>query len=152
MPLYHAPKSFVQRLHDYDPLLRVRWSDFKGCWLIERKVRRTRLTYGDSPDPEVRRRTAEGYLHVFSVPHNQLDGRVFLLLAEGDMWKQGGAAGVNRRLDEELERTEYLGELNQRNDLRYVASEMYDSIKRKNRARLNMDVNPLATERINRGV
>ena len=74
-----------------------------------------------------------------------------MLLDEGDMWKQGGAAGVNRRLDEELERTERLGEINQQNDLKHISGEMWDSMARKRNARLNMGVNPLNPERVNRG-
>lgn len=150
MPLYHAPREFVQRLKEYDPLLRVRYSDFKKAWLIERKVRRSRLAYGNSPDPEVRRRTADGYIHVFSTPF--LDDRVFLALAEGDMWRMGGARGLNQRLDAELEQTERLGEINQQVDLRHIAGEMWDSMARKRNARLNMGINPLNPHRINRGV
>lgn len=149
MPLYHPPKDFVKRLTNYDPLLRVRYSDHKKAWLVERKVRRSRLTYGNSPDPDVRQRTHDGYIHVFSTP--VLDGRVFIALEEGDMWRMGGAAALNRKLDEELEQSEYLGEINQQADLRHIAGEMWDSMARKRNARLNMGINPLNPSRINRG-
>lgn len=130
-------------------MLRVRWSDFKKAWLVERKVRRQRLTYGESPDPEVRQRCHDGYLHVFSTP--QLDGRVWLALEEGDMWRHGGAKAFNQRLDEDIEYQERLGEINQQADLRHIAGEMWDAMARKRRARLNMDVNPLRPQRVNVG-
>ena len=36
MPLYNPPSNFIKRLHRFDPLLRLRWSDAKGHYLLER--------------------------------------------------------------------------------------------------------------------
>jgi len=42
MPLYTPSKSFVERLAQFDPLLRIRWGDHSLCWLIERKLTKDR--------------------------------------------------------------------------------------------------------------
>lgn len=126
MPLYHAPESFVKRLAKYDPMLRVRWSDYERCWLIERKARRGRFEYGTSPNPEVRQRFHDGYVHVFSVPQAWLDDRVIKALGMGDLWKNGGARELNRQMDDAIEYKERRDDWNQKDDLRYIANEMFN--------------------------
>jgi len=42
MPLFQPPRTFQSRLRAVDPLLRCRWSDALGAYLIERRVTRGR--------------------------------------------------------------------------------------------------------------
>lgn len=120
---------FVRKLRAYDPDLRVRWSPSRECWMIERKIRRTRpCAYVDSPDPDVRHRAVEGYIHVGNVHPQMLDERVLLTLWQNDMWRQGGAKEVNRVLDDFYEAKEARDDKTQREDLKHVAGEMWDYI------------------------
>lgn len=148
---FHPPERFVQRLREYDPLLRVRWSNYKKCWLLERKIRHGRPGYGDSPNPDVNQRFHDGYIHVFSVPHYALDNRVFLALGEGDMWRQGGAKSLNQQMDSFNEETENRSARKQRDDLKQIGGDMWDYMARLRKSRINMHVNPLSPNHINRG-
>ena len=121
--------QFVRKLRAYDPDLRVVWSLTKDCWLIERKVRRGRpCEYVTSPDPDVVRRTREGYVHVGNVPPRGLDELVLLNLWKQDMWRQGGAKYVNHMLDTIHEEQDARDAQTQRDDYRQVAAEMWDSL------------------------
>ena len=91
MPLYTAPRQFVQRLHDFDPLLRVRFSDSENRYRIERRV--GLHGYAPSPaygSPEDRKSAVEGYECVLRCRQNQLDDRVFFTLWHDDIWRLGG--------------------------------------------------------------
>lgn len=132
---------FLRKLRAYDPDLRVVWSFTKECWLIERKVRRGRpSTYVDSPDPDVVRRTRDGYVHVGNVPPRELDDLVLLNLWKSDMWQQGGAKAVNQMLDEYWDVHEAREERNQRDDLKQVAVDMWDFIAWKRKGRVSVPV------------
>ena len=104
MPLYSPPKSFMTRLQCYDPLLRVRWSDFEERWRIERKI-----VHARSIDPALFKEQhyeefcarREGYVPVLYCHKEQLDNGVLLTLYAADIQRQGGAAAVAKRLDEE---------------------------------------------------
>ena len=120
---------FLKKLHSYDPDLRVVWSYTKECWLVERKVRRGRpSTYVDSPDPDVVRRTRDGYIHVGNVPPRELNELVLLNLWKSDMWRQGGAKVVNHEIDRFYEEQDARDSRTQRDDLKQVAAEMWDSL------------------------
>jgi len=129
MPLYHPHDTFVRRLKEYDPMLRVRWSDYARSWQLERKMRHGKSSYGNSPNPDVNRRYQDGYVHVFSIPYEWLDGRVFKALDLADLWKMGGAKALNRRMDQEIEAKEERDARNQKDDLRYVANDMFTAMQ-----------------------
>ena len=120
---------FVKKLRAYDPDLRVIWSPSKECWLVERKIRRTRpcaeYTY---TDPDMVRRARDGYIHVGNVPPRELDELVLLNLWKSDMWRQGGAKYVNDMLDTIYEEQDARDTQTRRDDLRQVAAEMWDSL------------------------
>jgi len=104
MSLYDAPKSFVQRLRAYDPLLRIRWSDWEQRWRIER-----RITFGRSIDPGLFKESqyeefvarCQGHIAVLYCQKEQLDTRVFFTLWMNDIQRQGGSKAVADRLEEE---------------------------------------------------
>ena len=104
MGLYTAPRSFAARLKAYDSLLRVRWSDFEQRWRIERKI-----VHARSIDPDLFKEQhyeefcarREGYVPVLYCHKEQLDNRVLLTLYAADIQRQGGAAAVAKRQDEE---------------------------------------------------
>ena len=98
MPLYSAPTRFVADLRAYDPLLRVRWSDYWQEWRIERKITRGRWidpsTYPeDHWDDYVAAR--DGYLCVLTCDQNQLDTRILQTLWASDVQRRGGAEVVD---------------------------------------------------------
>ena len=100
MPLYTPPASFVKRLHDFDPLLRLRWSDAKGHYLLERKV-----TRGADPDPACYAdwdqyvAAREGYVWVMDLGIGELDDRVFWTLWANDIQRLGGGDKVADIMD-----------------------------------------------------
>lgn len=101
MPLFDAPKAFVQRLRAYDNMLRIRWSDFERRWRIERKIAHARSIdpglYKESDYEQfVARR--EGYLPILFCQREQLDNRILYTLWASDMQRQGGGAKVADRL------------------------------------------------------
>lgn len=135
--------AFLKKLRAYDPDLRVVWSATKEVWLIERQVRRGKPgLYFDSPDPDVVRRAKEGYVHVGNVHPKMLDERVLLNLWRNDMWAHGGAKAVNAALDDYYESKARHEAETQRQDLKQIAAEMWDSIawKRGGRVRVPAQV------------
>jgi hypothetical protein len=99
MPLHHPPNSFLARLHAFDPALRIRWSDKKDCYLLERQV-----TRGQRPDPscyadwDAYVAARDGYVTCFPVAPHELDDRVIATLMATDLWttKGGADAEANR--------------------------------------------------------
>jgi len=100
MPLFTAPKHFVQRLQEFDPLLRIRFSDYENRYRIERKVRQKRNVDG-LINPEERIAAHDGYECVLKVRANQLDARVFYTLWWGDIQRIGGPDAYMAQLDRE---------------------------------------------------
>lgn len=101
MPLHHAPTSFVQRLRAFDSALRIRWSDAKSCYLLERKI-----TRGQQADPSCYAdwddylAAQDGYVTCFPVAPTELDDRVFATLMASDLWTtKGGAEATADRMD-----------------------------------------------------
>lgn len=92
MPLHYPPSSFVRRLREFDSSLRIRWSDAKTCYLLERKV-----TRGRQPDPACYEdwdeyvAARDGYVTCFPVAPHELDDRVIMTLMASDLWTTGGA-------------------------------------------------------------
>ena len=121
--------GFTKKLRSYDPDLRCVWSLRDDQWLVERRVRRSRVGYGfESRDPDVARRARDGYVHVGNVPPGCLDELVILNLWKSDMWRLGGAKAVNAELDAYWESREQKEESDRRDDARQVAIDMYDRI------------------------
>ena len=101
MPLFTVSRDFQRALTLFDPALRARWSDFRGCYLIERKVSRGTLDpvshdreTGQVWDVDAALARMQGYLIVMEVGWNALDSRVFQALYQSDLWRQGGADAV----------------------------------------------------------
>ena len=133
------PAAIVNKITSYDPALRVVWSPSRECWLIERRVRRARLWYGgESPDPDVKRRYLDGYIHVGNVAPRLLDERVLLNLWKNDMWRQGGAKAVNAAMDDYFETTERQEVATRRDDLRGVAADMWDFLAWRRKGRVTV--------------
>ena len=100
MPLFTAPKSFVDDLQRYDRALRVVWSDNRACWLIERKVGRSKPSLpGAFADVDEYLAARDGCMILFEVDRECLDSRVLYSLWDTDIWRQGGADVVNERID-----------------------------------------------------
>lgn len=100
MPLFDAPKAFIEDLRRYDPALRCRWSDGRRSFLIERKVSRGRaFPPSEFGDPDEYRAASDGYMILMDVERECLDNRVFFTLWQSDIWRQGGADAVNDRID-----------------------------------------------------
>ena len=95
-------RDFVERLTSYDQWLRVRWGYEEGRWRIERKVAPTRPM---PPDPHITvddwKCFQDGCCLIMKLLPNQLDGRVFYTLFEGDMHRRGGADAVANELDDD---------------------------------------------------
>jgi len=129
MPLFDAPSRFVKKIREYDPRLRVIWSDKKGCWRVERRLRYPGFVnpayFSDGDD---RRSAQDGYMLVFTAGKEQLDDRVLLTLYVGDTWRRGGA----NRIADELEAKEQAAKDHQHNsfmdDNEYRAREYWKSI------------------------
>jgi len=104
MSLYDAPKSFVRRLQAYDPLLRIRWSDWEQRWRVER-----RLTHARSIDPGLFREhqyeefiaRCDGYIPALYCQKEQLDERVFFTLWCNDIQRHGGGKAMADLLERE---------------------------------------------------
>lgn len=101
MPLHQPPSEFVRRLHAFDPALRIRWSDKKECYLVERKV-----TRGLQPDPSCYTdwdeyvAARDGYTTCFPVSPRELDDRVIATCMATDLWTtKGGADAEADRLE-----------------------------------------------------
>lgn len=129
MPLFDAPKSFVRRLQSFDPLLRVRWSDWEQRWRIER-----RITRGKSMDPglflasdyeEFVARCA-GYLPILFCRKEQLDERVFETLYMADMHRQGGAVRVHEEAERMAEEKRQRSRARWLDDIYYKAKERWN--------------------------
>lgn len=95
----------MRRLHDFDPQLRVRWSDAQACYLIERKVSR-----GQQPDPGMYAQwdayvaAKDGFCHVLSCAPNELDDRALWTLWVTDLERLGGASAVADAMEMDEER------------------------------------------------
>jgi len=150
MPLYHPSKNIVNDLKRYDPALRVRWSDYRSQWILERKMIRGKLNFQAS-DPDTQIQVRDGYLLICRLPHSYLDGRVLKMLKATDMWAQGGAKVVNQRLDDMYDSKYLRDDVNQRADLKYIAHEMFNYAQRRAGLRLNYPQNPLRPGHINTG-
>jgi len=118
MPLHHPPSSFVQRLQDVDPHLRLRWSDAESRYRLERKVSR-----GRQPDPACYAAwddyvcARDGFAFVFPCQGRELDDRVIATLFASDLWRRGGAEVVTDEMEAgeaeaaELQRTKWLDDI-----------------------------------------
>ena len=101
MPLHCPPPEFVKRLRAFDPALRMRWSDKKECYLVERKVSR-----GQQPDPSCYTdwdeyvAARDGFTTCFPVAPHELDDRVIATCMATDLWTtKGGADAEADRLE-----------------------------------------------------
>jgi hypothetical protein len=148
MPLYSPPKAIVDELRSYDPMLRVRWSDHKSRWYLERKMTRGKFDF-NAADPDTKIQVRDGYITVCTLPYSYLDGRVLKMLKMTDLWAQGGAKTVNQKLDDYYEQKYLRDDLNQRADLKYIANEMFNYAQRRAGLRLNFFDNPLRPGHIN---
>lgn len=101
MPALDVPREFLKRLTNYDSDLDCRWSDFRGCWLIERRIpERSTLAGGQGHvDIEDHTSAAARKIILFEVDRNALDERVFFTLWQTDMRKQGGADAIADEID-----------------------------------------------------
>lgn len=150
MPLYHPYPGVVKELTEFDPKLRVRWSDYRKCWFLERKMVHGRFGF-TSVDPDRQIQVKDGYISICTLPYNYLDGRVINMLKATDLWSQGGAKTVNQKLDDFYHAKYARDDENQRSDLRYIANEMFNYAQRRAGLRLNMFDNPLRPGHINTG-
>lgn len=125
-----APKWFLDELKAFDPDLRLRWSERRDLWQLERRVRRSAhpgTTLGDTEaDDYIRAR--DGFILVASIPPRGLHRYVFSRLRAADLWSRGGWKRVADDLDameaaEEEHRWEAISRENQA-----VARDLYNII------------------------
>lgn len=103
------PKEFVSALRNFDASLRLRWGVRTSLWIIERKMEGERhvqlLRERSNPfrNPQswdIHDGSVEGYVNVMFVHPMLLDHRVFPVLADADLWRQGGVKKMADRWDE----------------------------------------------------
>jgi len=125
------PGWFLLELEAFDPLLRLRWSDQKKMWQLERKV-----TVGLPPesfrkdtehDDFIRAR--EKYVLVASIPAGGLNRQIFDNLRASDLWAQGGWDKVERDLVEAEKVAEEKSWLDFGEEVRFKAADAYEHWK-----------------------
>jgi hypothetical protein len=104
------PAELVRELKAYDPELRVRWGVHQRLWIVERQMPpRHKQLLAERPNPwqspkglDLWDGWKEGYVHVLSVHPDLIRNTPLVMgeVAKGDMWRAGGQAAVNRRLDD----------------------------------------------------
>ena len=103
MPLMLPPREIERDLRAFDPALRLRWSDGQGCWRLERKVTNSAVwppSEIESPAQyEGRIAARDGYCLVDLIKPELLNGRLVPILAEADIWRNGGAKEVADAMD-----------------------------------------------------
>lgn len=124
---HSIPDRFVKELHEYDPLLRIRWGRKEGVVRVERKVVRglsvDPSTASEFDDGEAIR---DGYVLVFKFPpleHNYYC--ILPTLEHGNIPKRGGA----ERVDDDLTASEQYAKerrrWNRQDDFRCMAGDLF---------------------------
>ena len=130
--------GFVRDLRAYDPMLRVRWAQHTGQWLIERKLpprsrqylREQPHTWTSARQRDVWESWKDGYLHVAFVRKDLLHWplvepflRALDREAQGGTWDQ-----LMTAMDEADEAMEQDRLRAQQNEIEAVTSEAYDDL------------------------
>ena len=128
------PAWFISELAAFDPELRIRWSQRRQLFQLERKIRNSlpiepRLNNTEHDDYI---RAREGYILVGSIPANSLSRRVFEVLRQSDLYSRGGWERVLR----EIEAGEALQEQRQwekfSRDMKDLSADVYEFLKLRN--------------------
>ena len=125
------PRSYNRRLQRADPLLRMRWSEERECWLLERKISR-----GVLPNPATIRsrdtyqQMRDGYSTLGIYPPRQIPGvdRLVAYLQRVDTWKMGRTPDqIADRLDEADAGSRAAIQRYQRGEIEAIAHDSYDA-------------------------
>jgi hypothetical protein len=103
------PADLVRELKAYDAELRLRWGVHQKLFVIERKMPpRHKQLLAERPNPwqspkglDLWDGWKDGYVHVLSVHPDLVQNTPLVMqeVAKGDLWRAGGTAAINRRLD-----------------------------------------------------
>jgi len=100
MPI--APGWFLKELREFDPELRLRWSQRLEIWQLERRVTKSlhpgTIRNDGYHDDYIR--AQDGFILVASIPHGTFGRHIFERLRAADLWSAGGWAKVVREIEE----------------------------------------------------
>lgn len=132
---YTVPQRFITELHDYDPLIRIRWGRAEGLARVERKVRHAIECAPPTPamaDDIARKQFddyctySEGYMLVFKFPPLERNWPLVLYtLAQRDLQRLGGAEVVANDLEAREAYEKARRTWNRRDDYRVLARDLY---------------------------
>jgi hypothetical protein len=123
-----APLWFLRELKAFDPDLRLRWSEQRAMWQLERKVRRGQHpgtfrsdSYGDDYI-----RSRDGFLLVGSISPFGLSRSIFEKLKASDLWSQGGWERTLAEIERQEARDEELKDAAFSRDMRDMSKDFWE--------------------------
>lgn len=122
-------ERFQHELHKFDPKLRVRLSNNRDCWLIERRVARgsaMAITPKYERGPDAWQRDRDGYTYVMAVRRDLLNHQAILDMRWCDIQARGGAQKYADEMDEQDRLKEEKLEADQSKYLQDRSEEVYD--------------------------
>lgn len=144
-------KDVERQLQNYDSALRIRWSNQRGRWSVERRVTNGHFNVDRpySPDSDRYYHVRDGYLPIGTLPPRseffswEVE-EILKNLYEGDIWAHGGADKMNAQLDVELDEQHTTLDRDMISENEARAGDMYDSLAWKNKRRIltGMDLKP----------
>lgn len=133
------PKGFVKKLKSFDKDLRVRWSEEKNKWIIERKTPKIGLyppvkwyqlsdgtwTYKILPEKsDLYIQYHDGYAGILYA--NELDNRIFESLYNNDLWKYKRKEDMYRDIEEKEKKQEENKEKEKTEEIKALSREIWD--------------------------
>lgn len=125
-------QRFRHEMQKFDSLLRIRRSQDRRWWLIERKCGRESkclIRPRDFHRHDQYVCAKDGYIHVTKIPWDRLDHQVFLDLRAMDMWAYRGAGWYADHLEAQERRAEELEEQRDQGAMVEAGCEAYDRIR-----------------------
>lgn len=122
---YSVPDHIIKDLHDYDPLIRLRWGRAEGLVRVERRLRRTPAYVPPVSNYDDHCMFRDGYALVLKFPPLESNWPLVLpTLAQTDLQRLGGS-----HLADDLEAREAYEKArrawNRKDDFRVLARDLY---------------------------
>lgn len=133
---YSIPDRYIQELHEYDPLLRLRWAKGEKLVRLERKVSIAHDVHlvGDAEvEDSIARRlyddvqtVKEGYMLITKFPpgENQWP-KILYTLFMSDVQRLGGAEKIAQAVEDREDYEKARRTWNRRDDFRHMASDLF---------------------------